>query len=138
MSPQSNGPRSRSERRARGAAAVAVVLAVVAGAWLIAWPCSYVGDDGTSTTCSSLIDVNGAWVLALLVVPVAISLLAVLAVAARLRPAAWALAALLLIACGLAVFSIGIFYVPSAVALVVAAACTPRADPRVVPSRPDV
>lgn len=118
--PRSNGTGGR------GAAVLAIVLATIAGAWLAAWPCSYSGTtsgpSGASSTCSSLIAENGVWVIGYLVIPVIVTVLGFLAVAARRRTVARALAILLLVLCLLAAWSIGLFYLPAAVALLIAAA----------------
>ena len=76
---------------------------------------------------ASLIEVNGPGVLLVLLVPVAITVIALSAVAfqglnRRLRLGMlWGSAVLMLVFCALALFSIGIFYVPATAALIVAA-----------------
>jgi hypothetical protein len=127
-------PRSRMVR-GRLAAVVAIVLATVAGVWLVVWPCLYTGVTSSPRgddvhTCSSLIAENGAWVLALLAVPVVVTVLGFFAVVGRFRAVTWALALLLFALCILAAFSIGLFYLPSAIALIVAAARHDRTQPR--------
>jgi hypothetical protein len=125
-----SAPSDESERdsvrpRARLGAIVAIILAVVAGIWLAVWPCFYTGvrsgPTGHTTTCSSLITENGSWVLNLLAVPVILTVLAFFAVVARLRAVTWTLALLFLGLCVLAAWSIGVFYFPSAVALLIGA-----------------
>jgi hypothetical protein len=117
---------SRSKGSDGRAAAAAIVLATIAGAWLAVWPCSYSGTtsgpSGASTTCSSLIAENGVWVIGYLLIPIVVTILGFLAVAARRRTVARALAILLLVLCVLAAWSIGLFYIPAAVTLVIAAA----------------
>jgi hypothetical protein len=121
--------------RARGmvAAAIGVGIAVAATLWLVLWPCSYVGvtetpggPDGTSArgerVCSSLIEVNGWWVVGLLSVPLFLSVVGFLAARGRIRRLVWGMAAVLLAFCIFGAFSVGLYYLPSVVALVVAAA----------------
>jgi hypothetical protein len=112
--------------RGRSAAVVAVVLATIASVWLVVWPCTYTGTTsgpaGESTACSSLIAENGTWVLSYLAIPIILTVLAFLALVARLRAVTWTLAILLFALCILAAWSIGLFYVPSAVMLLIAAA----------------
>jgi hypothetical protein len=126
-----SGPTDTAEPRSsrtggRLAAVVAIVLATIGSVWLAVWPCFYTGttsgSSGESTTCSSLIAENGTWVISYLAVPIILTILAFLGLVARLRAVMWALAILLLALCILAAWSIGLFYVPSAVALLVAAA----------------
>lgn len=122
------------------AAGVAMVLATIASAWLVVWPCFYTGTTsgprGESTTCSSLIGETGTWVLSDLAIPIILTVLAFVALVARLRAVMWVLAILLFALCILAAWSIGVFYVPSAVALLIAAA---RMNPtRVNTNPPDV
>lgn len=112
--------------RGRLAAGVAMVLATIASVWLVVWPCFYTGTtsgpSGESTTCSSLIAETGTWVLSYLAIPIILTVLAFVALVARLRAVMWILAILLFALCILAAWSIGVFYVPSAVALLIAAA----------------
>jgi hypothetical protein len=121
--------------RSRGtvAAAIGVGVAVAATLWLVLWPCSYVGvtatpagPEGTGArgerVCASLIEVNGWWVLGLLSVPVILSVLGFLAARGRIRGLVWGIAVVLLAFCILGAFSVGLYYLPSVVALVVAAA----------------
>jgi len=128
-------------------AAAGVGLASAAVGWLAFWPRSYVGTSASavelapgsqtsgasagSVTASklqgSLIDVNGLGVLAVLLVPVALTGLALyLSLAAGpvrwRRPALWGVAVALLGLCVLAAFSVGAFYLPAAVTTLVAAA----------------
>ena len=76
---------------------------------------------------STLVEVNGLRVIPLLLAPVALSALALLAALitgvgfARRRVLLWVSAVLLLGACAVAIFSIGLFYLPAAVALIVSA-----------------
>ena len=126
--------------RLRASVLVWPVLAHAA-AWavfllLALWPASYRGTHiemdsaGTYTTTfqtASLVAVNGPWVLLPLFVPVALTSLALLAVL-RWDPRSWIrqaflwlLALLSLGFCVLGALSIGVFYLPTALALVVTA-----------------
>jgi hypothetical protein len=105
---------------------VALVLSVlpVAVAWLPLATETTTDSSGTTTTSHpSLIDNEGVSVLIVLLVPVMIAAIPVLL---RHRPAAQAArttaAVLMAIGVVLALLSIGIFYLPALVALVVAAA----------------
>jgi hypothetical protein len=110
----------------RSAALVAIGLAVTASAWLAAWPCSYRGTTstptGSTTTCSSLIAVNGVWIVAYLAFPILVTAGAYVALVAGRRAVVSTLAILLLVLCVLSALSIGVFYIPSALALLVATA----------------
>ena len=92
---------------------------------------------------ASLIDVNGPGVLLALLIPVAITAIGLSAVAfkslnRRLRRGLlWGSPVLMLVFCGLALFSIGAFYLPAAAALIVAAiAGIGRSEPGGEPSIP--
>ena len=114
---------------------VAHVLAWAAGAWLAfgpvyqgvsaAIPGESVGEATRST--ATLIDVNGLYVVALLVVPVLLSGIAVWVVRGAdggrtgRRVLLWVLAIVLLGLCALSILSIGVFYLPAALAMLVAA-----------------
>jgi hypothetical protein len=117
---------------------VAISLATIASVWLAVWPCFYTGTTagptGKSTTCSSLIAENGTWVISYLAIPIILTVLAFFALVARLRTIMWVLAIVLFALCILAAWSIGLFYIPSAVALLVAASQLNRARAR--PNRP--
>jgi hypothetical protein len=72
----------------------------------------------------SIIAVNGWWVVIPLLVPVALTALGLVVAwswdghGARNKLLMWALAAMLIVFCGLSMFSLGIFYLPGALALV--------------------
>jgi hypothetical protein len=110
--------------------------------WLLLWPFSYRGVSVTSTQqgvgkvpvapvathfSESIIEVNGPVVLIPLFVPVALTGLALLAVwvwnASPIvkRLSLWALAAVCLVFCVLGALSIGVFYLPAALALLITA-----------------
>jgi hypothetical protein len=109
----------------------------VVGLWLAVGPV-YQGQSTTAATTpgvagesthytSTLIEVNGLRVLPLLLIPVALTALALVAVLVSesrqgtRKVALWGLAVLLLGFCVVGIFSIGLFYVPAAIALVVSA-----------------
>ena len=120
-------------------ALIALALALAAGLWLAFYPDLYssVSETASSTGVTteqsghaSLIDENGNWVIALLAVPVALTGLGVLGAARRNRILVWGAAWVLLAFSLISGFSIGLFYAPSAVALLVAAALgAPRRSP---------
>ena len=89
-----------------------------------------VGPDGAGgdvvSFSASIIDANGWWVLMPLLVPVALTAIGILAAITwnhqlRNKVFLWAAAALLAIFCTLGIFSVGVFFVPAALALLVAA-----------------
>ena len=118
---------------------VAHVLAWAALLWLAFWPYSYsgtsttpIGPDGSggqvvTNLSASLIEVNGWGVLIPLAVPVILTAVGLVAALAGERPRTWQklimwIAAILLVVfCGLGMFSIGMFCLPSALALLAAA-----------------
>lgn len=116
---------------------VAHVLTWVAALWLIFGPV-YQGVSVTAVTSggtasepvrftATLIEVNGLRMLPLLLAPVALTALALIAALmtgiglARRRVLLWVAAGLLLLFCAVGIASIGLFYFPAAVALVVSA-----------------
>ncbi|HEX9124626.1 MAG TPA: hypothetical protein VF984_14920 [Actinomycetota bacterium] len=127
-----------TRRLARGPgvkiAVAAVSLAVAAAVWLAVWPCFYVGETGTvpgggssaRRACATLIGVNGVWVVWLLLIPIAFTGLGLAAALVGRRRLLWLIGGLAVGFCVLAVFSIGIFYLPSAIALLLAAGFTGR------------
>ena len=76
---------------------------------------------------ATLIDINGLRVLPLLMAPVVLTALALLAVlltdawSAKRKVLVWVSAVLLLVFCGVGSFSIGLFYLPAALVLVLSA-----------------
>ena len=89
----------------------------------------------SARTTETLLDVNGLSVLPLLVAPVVVTAI-VVATVMTTRPATptrkvslWVAAVLLLGFCAAGVFSIGVFYVPAAVSLMVAAIMGSRRVP---------
>ena len=108
-----------------------------AGLWLVFGPvyqgvsvsASLPGEPSGEATrhTATLLEVNGLWVLWLLLVPVLLSGLALLAVAftdagqARRKASLWLAALALLAFCLVGILSIGLFYLPVALALLAAA-----------------
>ena len=110
-------------------------LAWVAGVWLAFWP-TYEGASVTATlpgepggevirSSATAIEVNGLHVILLLLVPILLTAITLLGL--RLQQTTmrkillWSPAVVLLGFCFVAIFSIGVFYLPAALALLVAA-----------------
>jgi len=117
-----------------GAALAGVLMGVVAGLFLVFSPV-YQGVSETATSSggvvsgtygATLLEQNGAWVLLLLCLPVTVAAIGLVGAARRNRLLVWAPAAVLLGFSLLAGFSIGLFYVPAAVALLLAAVTVQR------------
>ncbi len=142
--------RNESVRRTLSvaSAAIGLVLSLAAGAFLIFWPCVYVGmkgtprgsgsggEPGTAFCSGSLLEGNGSWVLFLLAIPVAVALGGLVAAMGDRRAIIWIFAVTLVVCVFLGAFSIGIYYVPSALALIVAALLchSTRRDPAIFPA----
>lgn len=125
-------------------AGIAQVLAWVATLFMAFGPI-YQGVSTTATTpggvaetvrtSATLLEANGLSALPLLLTPVALTAFAAtIALTARIKPSTrrvylWVAAVLLLLFCAAGIFSIGIFYFPAAVALVVAAVIGSRRTP---------
>ena len=115
-------------------AGVAHVLAWTATLFLAFGPI-YQGVSSTET----LLEANGLSALPLLIAPLALTaLVTAIAVTIRIktstrRVSLWVAAVLLLLFCAAGIFSIGIFYLPAAVALVVAAIVGSRGAPARAP-----
>lgn len=111
------------------AALVALLLTVAAGLFLAFYPVyqgvSATGSSSGVTTISSeratLITENGLWVIVPLCVPIALAALGLLAVARRRRVLVWVLGGVLLGFVVLSGFTIGLFYLPAAIALLLSA-----------------
>lgn len=99
--------------------ASALGLATAAAAYLLVWPI-YVGFNGTNETRATLLQVNGGWA----VVPVAFPVVVAVSPLAFRKQAVRIGAAVVMCAFALVAVSIGLFYVPSAMLMVVAA-CVP-------------
>lgn len=115
---------------ALGAAVLGALVAAFAPTYT--WCSTTAGS--TSETCghATSFSVNGAWILVVVSVPVLVSLLPVLI---RRRPARVVSAVLLWIGCVVAAWSVGLFFVPAAILMTVAAAKRPSVIP---PSMPPV
>ncbi len=118
-------------RIAKGLAGVSLLLANAALLFLAFWPYSYqsqtMSADGgvVDETSASLIEENGMGVLVWLIIPVIMCLVAFLVTLSRIRGGKvilWAMAVLLLLFGLVSIFSIGAFYLPAALALIIAAA----------------
>ena len=123
---------SRTPRRpAVWVVLAALLLAVAAGSWLAFSPGLYQGVSVTVSSSgevverseqASLLAENGMWALALLAVPVALTGLGVFGAARRFRILLWSAAVVLLVFSVISGMTIGLFYLPAAIALLVAAA----------------
>lgn len=131
-----------TQRAARIVASISVALALIAAAFLAFAPCSIrgeramssVGSDPaapsitrTETICSSLIESQGASVTVFLAVPVLLAAGGYTAARMRSRTLLWVNTAILLLLSVLTGFSVGIFFLPSAGALMAAAALSTAA-----------
>ena len=126
-------------RVAKGLAGVSLLLANAALLFLAFWPYSYqsqtmsTGGGVVDETSASLIEENGMGVLVLLIIPVIMCLVAFLVTVSRIRGGKvimWAMAVLLLLFGLVSIFSIGAFYLPAALALIIAAAIAKTSDTR--------
>ena len=123
-------------------AILSVVLAVVAGGWLALAPCATqtvtesvpaTSDPGAATLrafnirCESLLESEGPGMLALFAIPVGLSVLALQQARTR-RSVMWP-AVLLLVFCVLSVLSVGLFFLPAAIAALLAALAPNPVDP---------
>jgi hypothetical protein len=105
-----------------------LLLALAAGLAVGLWPCASQGVETSSGAagerrfCASLVEADGAGVLAVLAVPVLLAGVGLLAVRRRRRGLLLAATAALVGFCLLALASVGLFFLPAAAALVVAAA----------------
>ena len=121
-------------------ALAALLLAVAAGSWLAFYPGFYEGVSVTAASSgevvqrsdqASLLAENGMWALGLLAVPVALTGLGVFGAARSLRVLLWSVAVVLLVVSVISAMTIGLFYLPAAIALLVAAAlCDSSRAPR--------
>ena len=119
-------------------ALVAVALAVVAGLGLAFYPV-YQGESQTvsssgvvtsSSDGATLIDENGPWVALVLCVPVVLVALGLWGAIRGRKTLAWVSAGVLLAFCVLGGFSIGLFYLPAGLLLLLAAGLTARGRAR--------
>ena len=112
-------------------ALAALLLAVAAGSWLAVYPGFYQGVSVTASSSgemvqrseqASLLAENGMWALGLLAVPLALTGLGVFGAARRFRFLLWSVAVVLLVFSVISGMTIGVFYLPAALALLAAAA----------------
>lgn len=116
---------------------LAVVLATAAAVWLAVWPCVYRNVftdfiDGVrtiTTSCDSLLDANGVPILAVLAIPVGLTAFALWAVRQRSSRSLWAAVILMLAFCLLTGLSVGLWFLPAAIALMLAALAPPQVEP---------
>ncbi len=129
------------DRVATWAAAAALMLAVAAGIWLAADPDFYSGESlmvsssGAQTTVqtnASLIEENGAWVVGLLCVPVALAALGLYCSLRGRRVLLWISGLVLIGFVVVSGFTIGMWYAPAALALLIASGLSrgPAVPPR--------
>ena len=115
---------------------VAAFVTVAIGALVAAFAPTYSGCGSSSgvEVCSHTTGfaVNGSWILVVVSVPVLVSLVPVLV---RRRPARIVSAVLLWIGCALGMLSIGMFFVPAAILMTIAAA---QPSPTPVPPMPPI
>jgi hypothetical protein len=113
-------------RVTRVGAICSLLLTVAAGLGLALWPCAYrgvesVGGGGLERQfCESLVEANGMSVLGVLALPVLLAGIGLVAVRRRRRPILVAVMVALAAFCVLALASVGLFYLPAAVALIIA------------------
>ena len=107
--------------------------------FLAFWPYSYkgtavsTGGGVVDETSASLIEQNGMGVLVWLIIPVLLCLVAFLVTLLRIRGGRvimWAMTVLLLLFGLVSILSIGAFYLPAALALIIAAATAKTSDTR--------
>jgi len=115
---------------------VAAFVTAAIGALVAAFAPTYSGCGSSSgvEVCSHTTGfaVNGSWILVVVSVPVLVSLVPVLV---RRRPARIVSAVLLWIGCALGMLSIGMFFVPAAILMTIAAA---QPSPTPVPPMPPI
>ena len=120
-------------------ALAALLLALAAGSWLAFSPGFYHGVSVTASSSgavvqrseqASLLAENGMWALGLLAIPVALAGLGVLGALRSHRFLLWSVAGVLLAFSIISGMTIGLFYLPAAIALLVAATlCTSSRAP---------
>lgn len=117
--------------------AAAAFIAAALGALIAAFAPTYSG-CWTTTPSGGMVcghqtgfAVNGAWILIVVSVPVLVALLSVLV---RRRPARIVSAILLWIGCVLGMWSVGMFFVPAAILMTIAAARRPSAVTPPIPA----
>ena len=112
-------------------ALAALLLALAAGSWLALYPGFYQGVSVTASSSgevvqrseqASLLAENGMWALGLLAIPVALTVLGEFGALRGHRVLLWSVAVVLLGFSIISGMTIGMFYLPAAIALLVAAA----------------
>ena len=130
------------DRVALGGVWLALAAAIVACLFIVWWPDFYTttvtetGDDGARrafTQSASLIEESGAQIIAVLLVPVALALIAlgIVFMRAQWRWARWLLWGVTLLAWAFSLlgsFTVGLFYMPAATLLLLAALVMPPAS----------
>jgi hypothetical protein len=124
-------------RLTRAAAFGGLLLALAAGLGLALWPCAYQGFEATGggtnpeqQVCASVVQANGVGVLGVLALPVLLAVVGLIAVRGRHR---WLLVVVMVVLvafCVLALASIGLFYLPAAIALIIAVVGWPQPPAR--------
>ncbi|MCX6363670.1 MAG: hypothetical protein NTW58_05795 [Actinobacteria bacterium] len=121
-------------------ALAALLLALAAGSWLAFSPGSYQVVSVTASSSgevvqrseqTSLLAENGMWALGLLAIPVVLTGLGVFGAVRSHRFLLWSVAVVLLVFSVISGMTIGLFYLPAAITLLVAAAlCNSSRTPR--------
>ena len=116
-------------RVTRISATTSLLLALAAGVGLVLWPCAYQGVEAQPVPgggvqqrqlCATLIQANGVDVLGVLALPVLLAGVGLVAVHSRRRVVLVTVLVALVAFCLLALASVGLLYLPAAVALVIA------------------
>ena len=116
-------------RMTRISVTASLLLALAAGVGLALWPCAYQGVEAQSTPggageerhlCATLVEMNGVDVLGVLALPVLLTSVGLATVRAGRRVILLTVTVALVAFCLLAVASVGLYYAPAAVALVIA------------------
>ena len=116
-------------RVTRISATTSLLLAAAAGVGLALWPCAYQGLEAQPSPggavqarqlCATLIEANGVDVLGVLALPVLLAGVGLVAVRAGRRGILFTVMVALVAFCLLAFASVGLLYLPAAVALVIA------------------
>jgi hypothetical protein len=117
-------------RVTRISATASLLLALAAGVGLVLWPCAYQGVEAqlapggaveARQLCATLIEVDGVDVLGVLALPVLLAGVGLVAVRAGRRRLLATVTVALVAFCLLALASVGLPYIPAAVALIIAA-----------------
>jgi hypothetical protein len=116
-------------RMTRISVTTSLLLALAAGVGLALWPCAYQGVEAQSTPggageerhlCATLVEMNGVDVLGVLALPVLLAGVGLATVRAGRRVILLTVTVALVAFCLLALASVGLYYAPAAVALVIA------------------